>query len=422
MNVAIIGSGGREHTIGWKLSQNKNVDNIYFIAGNGGTSIIGTNVSIDELDFEKIKNFILDKDIKLVVVGPETPLVNGIVDYLNKNIQQEIYIIGPSALGAKLEGSKEFAKEFMIRHNIPTASFQSFDKSEINKAIDFMKKNGSPFVLKVDGLAAGKGVIILDKIEEAIVELKNIFDGKFGESGKKVVIEKFLKGIELSVFVITDGKKYKTLPTSKDYKRIGDFDTGLNTGGMGAVSPVPFADNNLMEKIEEKIIKPTINGFEKENIEYVGFVYFGLMIVNNEPFVIEYNTRLGDPETQAVIPRIENDFLEMLIKLSSGKIEQIELKINPQTAVSVVLASGGYPENYQKNKQITGLENLQDKMIFHAGTKKIEDKYFTTAGRVLAITSLGQNIDEARNKSYETINKIKFENSYYRKDIGLDLL
>lgn len=422
MNVAIIGSGGREHTLGWKLSQNKNVDDIYFISGNGGTSIIGTNLSIDVLDFENIKNTILDKNIKLVVVGPEIPLVNGIVDYLNKNIQKKIFIIGPSALGAKLEGSKEFAKEFMFRHNIPTSEFQSFDKEQTSEAIEFMKKIDSPFVLKVDGLAAGKGVIILDKIEDAIGELKNIFDGKFGESGNKVVIEKFLKGIELSVFVITDGKKYKILPTSKDYKRIGDFDSGLNTGGMGAVSPVPFADEELMKKIEEKIIKPTINGFEKEKIKYVGFVYFGLMIVNNEPFVIEYNARLGDPETQAVIPRIENDFLEMLTKLSSGKIDEIELKINPQTAVSVVLASGGYPKNYKKNKQITGLENLQDKLIFHAGTKNIEGKYYTAGGRVLAITSLGQNINEARNKSYETINKIKFENSYYRKDIGLDLL
>jgi len=422
MDVLILGSGGREHTLGWKLSQSKKIENIFFAPGNGGTNLIGTNIKIDILDFESIKNFIEKNNIELVVVGPEIPLVKGITDYLHENLKKTIHIIGPSAKGAKLEGSKEYAKEFMKRHNVPTANHKSFQKTEFDDAIAFMKQIHKPYVIKADGLAAGKGVLIIDNLDEASAELKKIFSGKFGEAGKKVVIEEFLEGIELSVFVLTDGKSYKILPTSKDYKRIGESDTGLNTGGMGAVSPVPFANETLMKKIENRIIQPTINGLSEENIDYSGFLYFGLMNKHGEPFVIEYNCRLGDPETQAVIPRIKNDFADLLIKLSSGNITNIELDISEQTAVSIVLASGGYPENYEKNKLITGTDTQKNKLIFHAGTKKIENKIYSNGGRVITVTSLGSNILEAKAKTLEIIKDINFEKKYYRKDIGLDLL
>lgn len=422
MDVLVIGSGGREHTLGWKLLQSENIDNIFFAPGNGGTNLIGTNITINILDFESIKKFIEEKNIELVVVGPEIPLVEGITDYLNANLQKVIHIIGPSAEGAKLEGSKEFAKKFMKRHNVPTARYKAFQKTEFDNAVTFMKQIHKPYVIKADGLAAGKGVLIIDNLKEASAQLKEIFSGKFGEAGEKVVIEEFLDGIELSVFVLTDGKNYKILPTSKDYKRIGESDTGLNTGGMGAVSPVPFADEALMKKIEEKIIKPTINGLAKENINYTGFLYFGLMNKFGEPYVIEYNCRLGDPETQAVIPRIKNDFADLLTKLSSGNIVNIELDISEQTAVSIVLASGGYPENYEKNKLISGIENQNNNLIFHAGTKIIENKIYSNGGRVLAITSLGNNILDAKTKTFDIIKNINFEKMYYRKDIGLDLL
>ncbi len=422
MNVAIIGSGGREHTLGWKLNQSKSIDEIFFLPGNGGTNSIGTNISIGILDFENIKNIILEKNIELIIIGPEIPLVHGLVDYLNKNINKKLYIIGPSAQGAKLEGSKEYAKKFMSRHNIPTSKYKSFKKTQYQDAIDFMQQIGKPIVIKADGLAAGKGVLIIEDLEEAKIKLEEIFEGKFGEAGDKVIIEQFLKGIELSIFVLTDGINYKILPTSKDYKRIGEADTGLNTGGMGAVSPVPFANDILMQKIEEKIIKPTIKGLEKEEIEYKGFLYFGLMNVKGEPFVIEYNARLGDPETQAVIPRIENDFAHILLELSKGNLKNTELKISNKTALTVVLASKGYPEKYEKNKQINGLEKLQDKLIFHAGTIIAENKFFTNGGRVLAVTSLGKDINEVRKQTYCTIEKIEFQNKYYRNDIGLDLI
>ncbi|MEA3452157.1 MAG: phosphoribosylamine--glycine ligase [Bacteroidota bacterium] len=422
MDVLVIGSGGREHTLGWKLLQSENIYNIFFAPGNGGTNLIGTNITINILDFESIKKFIEEKNIELVVVGPEIPLVEGITDYLNANLQKVIHIIGPSAEGAKLEGSKEFAKKFMKRHNVPTARYKAFQKTEFDNAVTFMKQIHKPYVIKADGLAAGKGVLIIDNLKEASAQLKEIFSGKFGEAGEKVVIEEFLDGIELSVFVLTDGKNYKILPTSKDYKRIGESDTGLNTGGMGAVSPVPFADEALMKKIEEKIIKPTINGLAKENINYTGFLYFGLMNKFGEPYVIEYNCRLGDPETQAVIPRIKNDFADLLTKLSSGNIVNIELDISEQTAVYIVLASGGYPENYEKNKLISGIENQNNNLIFHAGTKIIENKIYSNGGRVLAITSLGNNILDAKTKTFDIIKNINFEKMYYRKDIGLDLL
>ena len=422
MDVLVLGSGGREHTLGWKLSQSKKIENIFFAPGNGGTDIIGTNIKIDILDFEKIKDFVEKKNIELVLIGPEIPLVEGITDYLHENLKKAIHIIGPSAKGAKLEGSKEYAKKFMIRHNVPTAAYKAFQKTEFDEAISFMKQIHKPYVIKADGLAAGKGVLILDNLDEASAELKEIFSGKFGEAGEKVVIEEFLEGIELSVFVLTDGKNYKILPTSKDYKRIGESDTGLNTGGMGAVSPVPFADETLMKKIEDKIIQPTINGLSEENIDYTGFLYFGLMNKHGEPYVIEYNCRLGDPETQAVIPRIKNDFADLLMQLSSGNITNIKLDISEQTAVSIVLASGGYPENYEKNKLISGTDTQKNELIFHAGTKKVENKIYSNGGRVLTVTSLGNNILEAKAKTLETIKGINFEKKYYRKDIGLDLL
>ncbi len=422
MKALILGSGGREYTLGLKLSQNTKISELFFLPGNGGTLNLGQNVAIDILDFQKILSFINDKKIDLVVVGSEMPLVNGIVDFLNEELSEKIKIIGPSQKGANLEGSKAFAKEFMLKHNIPTANYKSFSNNEYNDAINFLKTLKPPYVIKADGLAAGKGVLILDNIEQAASELKQIFSGKFGNAGNSVVIEEFLNGIELSVFAVTDGENYKILPTSKDYKKAGNNDTGLNTGGMGAVSPVPFANDNLMQKIEQKIIKPTFDGLKNDGITYKGFLYFGLMNVNNDPYVIEYNVRLGDPETQAVLPRIESDFANLMIAIADNKIKDYELKINPQTAVSVVLASGGYPETYEKNKKITFNNVSKDVLVIHAGTKFEDNELLTNGGRVLTITAFGNNINEARSVAYKTVDAISFDKKYFRNDIGLDLL
>jgi phosphoribosylamine--glycine ligase len=422
MNILIIGSGGREYTLGWKIKQSKKAKNIFFIPGNGGTNLLGKNININILDFDNIKNFIQKENIDLVVVGPEQPLIAGITDFLKSNLNKKTIIIGPSQKGAMLEGSKDFAKQFMQKYNIPTAKYKSFDKNSYLEACKFLEKLQAPYVLKADGPAAGKGVLIIDNIEEAKNKLKEIFDGKFGNAGNKVVIEQFLNGTELSIFIITDGKNYKILPSSKDYKRIGEADTGLNTGGMGAVSPVPFVNKNLLKNIEQKIIIPTIKGLQKENIEYIGFLYFGLMIKDNEAFVIEYNARLGDPETQVVIPRIKNDLLEILIATSTQNLDKIKIEEKEQTAITIIIASGGYPEKYEKNKIISGLENSSDCLIFHAGTSLKQNKFYTNGGRVLAITAFGSNINEARNIAYNTVNKINFDKKYYRKDIGLDLI
>jgi len=422
MNTLVIGSGGREYTIGLKLRQSTKINNVFFAPGNGGTSNIGENINIDIDDFDAIYSSIKKNNIELVVVGPEPPLVNGIVDYLKNKKDASLKIVGPSAKGAMLEGSKAFSKEFMLKNSIPTANHKSFTSSELNNAIKFLEELSAPYVLKADGLAAGKGVLILDKIEDAIDELKQMFSGKFGKASEKVVIEEFLDGIELSVFVVTDGKNYKILPNSKDYKRIGDNDTGLNTGGMGAVSPVPFADEAFMKKIEERIIKPTITGLQKNNIEYKGFIFFGLIKVNNEPYVIEYNVRMGDPETQVVLPLIESDFAEMMIAVADEKVNEYEIKISDKTALTVVLASGGYPENYEKNKEISIGTLEKSTFVVHAGTKIEDEKLYTSGGRVITVTATANNILSAKKLAYDAINKIEFDKKYYRNDIGLDLL
>ena len=422
MNAVIIGSGGREHTLGWKVAQSNKIDKVFFIPGNAGTLSVGENINIDINNFDEIKNFIVEKNIKLIVVGPEQPLVKGLSNYLRKELPEDSIIVGPSKEGAQLEGSKIFAKKFMQRHNIPTAKFGTFNKNQVDEAIDFLKTFEPPYVLKADGLAAGKGVLIIDNFDDATNALKEMFSGKFGTASENVVIEQFLKGIELSVFILTDGKKYIILPTSKDYKRIGDGDTGLNTGGMGAVSPVPFATPDFLQKIEKKIIRPTIEGLNAENIDYKGFLYFGLMKVGDEPYVIEYNVRMGDPETQVVIPRIKSDLVSLFEDMHNGTLDSKKLEITQETAVTVVIASGGYPEKYEKNKKIEGLDKVKDCKIFHAGTKYIENSIYTNGGRVLAVTCFGKNIEDARKNVYNSIKLIKFDRNYYRQDIGLDLI
>ncbi|MFC2137888.1 phosphoribosylamine--glycine ligase [Bacteroidota bacterium] len=423
MNVLVLGSGGREHALAWKIAQSKLLSNLYIAPGNAGTGEVGENINIGVNDFESIKDFIIERKIDLLVVGPEDPLVRGIYDYL-KDIRElsNLRIIGPSKAGATLEGSKDWAKRFMERHQIPTAKFKSFTSENISDAINYLDIIPAPYVLKADGLAAGKGVLIIDNKEDAIDELNKMFEGKFGDAGKTVVIEEFLSGIELSVFVLTDGKDYIILPEAKDYKRIGEGDTGLNTGGMGAISPVTFADNDFMQKIEKRIIQPTINGFEKEKIDYKGFVFFGLIKVNNDPYVIEYNVRMGDPEAQVVIPRVKNDLLDIFIKIADGRIKDIEIEISEDNAITVVMVSGGYPEAYDKNIKIQIDEpKIQSSIIFHAGTKISDSKLVTNGGRVIAISSFGKSIREALEKSYQTIKSIHFNKSYYRTDIGFDL-
>lgn len=422
MNVLLIGSGGREHALAWKMAQSKKLDKLFIAPGNAGTAHVGINVNIKTTDFENLGKFCLENHVSMVIVGPEEPLVKGITDYfLSTPSLKEILIIGPAKLGATLEGSKDFAKEFMMRHNIPTARYKSFSKETLADAVSFLKTLEPPYVLKADGLAAGKGVVILSDIKEAENELKEMFSGKFGDAGNKVVIEEFLSGIEVSVFALTDGESYIILPEAKDYKRVGEGDTGLNTGGMGSISPVPFADKVFMQKVEERIVKPTIDGLKKENIPYCGFVFFGLIKVKNEPYVIEYNVRMGDPETEVVMPRIQSDLIEMFESVATKNLKSYELKVDPRTAAAVMLVSGGYPGAYVNGKEIHNLEQVSGSIVFHAGTKQDGNTIVTNGGRVLAVTSYGNSIQEAIGKSNNYANIIKFDGKHFRNDIGFDL-
>jgi len=422
MNILILGSGGREHTIAWKIKQSKKADKVFVAPGNAGTELCCTNVNLSPENFEEIKTFVLNNNIKLVVVGPEAPLVAGVVDFFKQDNQlKNISIIGPDKKGAMLEGSKAFSKEFMIKYNIPTAKYKSFTKNNIEDGYNFLESLKSPYVLKADGLAAGKGVLIIDDINEAKTSLNEMLSGMFGDASNTVVIEEFLDGIEVSYFVISDGENYLLLPEAKDYKRIGEGDTGLNTGGMGAVSPVPFANNEFTQKIKNRIINPTIKGLKEEGIDYKGFIFFGLIKVDGEPKVIEYNVRMGDPETEVVIPRIKSDLLDILTKVSSQELNTVEIEFNNETAVTVMLVSGGYPEAYEKNKEITGLDKIDNQTIFHAGTKLDNNKILTSGGRVIAVSSFGNNIEDALKKSFEKAEIIKFDKKNYRKDIGFDL-
>ncbi|MDO5104659.1 phosphoribosylamine--glycine ligase [Capnocytophaga sp.] len=422
-NILILGSGGREHAFALKISQSPLCNQLYVAPGNGGTHQVATNVSVNPTDFQSVKQFVLEKQITMVVVGPEDPLVQGVYDFFEEDEQlQHIQVIGPSKKGAQLEGSKEFAKQFMQRHNIPTAKYESFTKETAEQGCKFLESMQPPYVLKADGLAAGKGVLIISDLKEAQTELKNmLLNEKFGSASQKVVIEEFLDGIELSCFVLTDGKNYKILPTAKDYKRIGENDQGLNTGGMGAVSPVPFANADFMEKIENRIVKPTIAGLQKDKIEYKGFIFIGLIKVKGEPYVIEYNVRMGDPETEVVLPRIESDLVPIFESLREQTLDNVTIDINPQSAVTVMLVSGGYPKDYEKGKHITGTENVEGSIVFHAGTSLKNNELQTSGGRVLAVTSFGNDFKEALQKSYKNIEKIHFEKMYFRKDIGFDL-
>ena len=423
INILVLGSGGREHTFCWKLAQSQLTNQLFIAPGNGGTADLATNLDIGVNDFEKIKKAVLQNQIKLVIVGPEDPLVNGVHDFfLSDQALKDIPVIGPQKLGATLEGSKEFAKAFMLRHNIPTAQYGSFTAENIDQGYDFLEQMKSPYVLKADGLAAGKGVLIIEDLNEAKIELANmLLDKKFGAASSKVVIEEFLTGIELSCFVLTDGKDYLTFPMAKDYKRIGEGDKGLNTGGMGAVSPVPFTDDQFYQKIHQRIVKPTIEGLHKDNIPYVGFVFIGLIKVGEDPYVIEYNVRMGDPETQVVLPRIKNDLGELLLAAAERRLSQIEIEIDDRSATTVVAVSGGYPEKYEKGKEITGLENVKGSTVFHAGTTIKEGKTVTNGGRVLAVTSYGEDHSFALKQSYNQVEKINFEGIYFRGDIGFDL-
>ncbi len=422
MNVLILGSGGREHAFAWKIAQSTQLQNLYIAPGNAGTAHCGTNVNIAVTDFEAIKNFVWEKDIDLVLVGPEDPLVKGIHDFfLSDAVLKDIPVIGPKKDGAMLEGSKDFSKQFMMRHGVPTARYASFTKSTVEEGKTFLETLQPPFVLKADGLAAGKGVLIIDGMNEAKAELENMLGGKFGEAGNTVVIEEFLKGIELSVFVLTDGKSYKLLPAAKDYKRIGEGDTGLNTGGMGAVSPVPFADEAFLKKVEEKIVKPTVAGLNADGIDYRGFIFIGLMNCGGEPFVIEYNCRMGDPETEVVIPRIKSDLLDLLEGVATQTLHEKTYETISETATTVVMVSGGYPGNFEKGKVVSGLGNPGDSIVFHAGTKQEGEAVLTNGGRVFAITSFGKTIREAVSKSFGTADKITYEGKYLRRDIGKDL-
>ena len=423
MNVLVLGSGGREHAIITSFTNSKLVNKIYALPGNGGTSTIATNIQGDVNDFKKIKEEVINNNISLVFVGPEDPIVNGIYDFFKSdNSLKNIKIIAPSKLAGQLEGSKEFAKKFMERYNIPTAKHGTFTKDNIDQSDAFLESMNPPYVLKADGLAAGKGVLIIDNLQNAKDELRSmILDKKFGDSSSKVVIEEFLDGIELSCFVLTDGKNYKTLPFAKDYKKIGEGDTGLNTGGMGAISPVPFLDNKFLEKIEERIIKPTIHGIKKENMEYMGVVFIGLIKVGQDPYVIEYNVRMGDPETEVVFPRIKNDLLDLFNSMGSTEFEDIKLQIDDRHAATIIMVSGGYPLDYEKNKIISGLTEETDSIIFHAGTKKVDDNFLTNGGRVIAVTSFSENYKDAIKTSYDQIKKISFDQAYFRQDIGFDL-
>lgn len=422
MNVLLLGSGGREHAFAWKIHQSDHCSQLFIAPGNAGTALLGTNLDVDPGDFEAVKHIVLDKDIGMVIVGPEAPLVKGIYDFFQGDAElRGIPFIGPSREGARLEGSKAYAKKFMESRGIPTARYREFTADNLEEGLQYIKDQQPPIVLKADGLAAGKGVLILSDVKEAQQEFRAMLEGKFGAAGEKVVIEQFLDGIEFSVFALTDGRDYLVLPVAKDYKRIGEGDTGLNTGGMGSVSPVPFVDKTLMEKVEERVIRPTIEGLDEEGIEYKGFVFFGLIRVDGEPYVIEYNCRMGDPETQVVLPRLKNDLMELFLATHEGRLREVKIEKDERAAAAVILVSGGYPEAYEKGKVITGLDKVRDSFVFHAGTKNRNGHLVTNGGRVLAITSYGQNIREALEKSNANAAVVQFEGKYFRKDIGFDL-
>lgn len=422
MNVLLIGSGGREHALAWKIAQSKKLTKLFIAPGNAGTAALGTNINIAVNDFNKLGEFASENKIDMVVVGPEDPLVNGISDYFSSNENlKNISVFGPSKKGAMLEGSKEYAKEFMLKHNIPTAKYFTVTNTDIDKGLSFLETMKVPYVLKADGLAAGKGVLIIENIDEAKNELKTMLDGKFGQASKKVVIEEFLSGIELSAFVITDGKNYIMLPEAKDYKRIGEGDTGLNTGGMGCVSPVPFASSEFMKKVEDRIIAPTINGLNKEGIPYIGFIFFGLMNCEGDPYVIEYNVRMGDPETEVIMPRLECDMIDVFLAASNNELDKVKISISKDACTTIMLVSGGYPGSYAKGKLITNLDKIDDCILFHAGTKLENGQVFTNGGRVLAVSALAEDFRTALEKCYKNANIITFENVNYRSDIGFDL-
>ena len=424
MNVLILGSGGREHAFALKLQESNKINQLFVAPGNAGTDKIATNININPTDFNAVKKTVLENDIKMVVVGPEAPLVEGVHDFfLADSDLKDIPVIGPKKDGALLEGSKDFSKQFMQKHGVPTARYQSFTKDNLEDGFNFLETLEPPYVLKADGLAAGKGVLILNSLDEAKSELEEMVSNqKFGEASATVVIEEFLKGIELSVFVLTDGKDYKILPSAKDYKRIGEGDVGLNTGGMGAISPVPFADEAFLNKVEELVVKPTIAGLQKDGIDYRGFIFIGLMNDNGNPSVVEYNVRMGDPETEVVLPRIESDLFELFDGVANQTLAEKSFSVVDKTATTVMLVSGGYPEAYQKNKEITGFNDIQDSLVFHAGTTIKDGKVVSSGGRVMAVTSFGNTIEEALEKSYRSINKIHFDKMNYRKDIGFDLV
>ncbi len=423
MRILLLGSGGREHAFAWKMAQSPRCEQLFIAPGNAGTAAHGTNVTLQPIDFQSIKTFCLKENIALVVVGPEEPLVRGIVDFFKADAEiSHIPVVGPTADGARLEGSKAWAKAFMKRHKIPTAGYREFTFKEVEAGVEFLEKHPLPIVLKADGLAAGKGVVICQSNEEAVAEFREMLGGQFGEAGSRVVVEEFLAGIEFSVFVLTDGKSFKILPEAKDYKRIGEGDTGPNTGGMGAVSPVPFATPEMMKKVEERIIKPTVRGLRKEKIGYSGFVFLGLIVVGGEPFVIEYNCRMGDPETEAVLPRLKNDLVEIFEKLAAGQLSKVRIRTDRRAAATVVVVSGGYPGSYKKGLTIKGLEKIKGSIAFHAGTRQAGDEVLTDGGRVLAITTLGRDFQKAAARSVGNAGKAKFTGRFFRRDIGQDLI
>ena len=424
MRVLLLGSGGREHALAWKIAQSSILDQLFIAPGNAGTRQFGKNIPLSPIDFIAVKNFVLENNIEMVVVGPEEPLVLGIYDFFVGDTElSKIPVIGPSKFGAQLEGSKDFAKAFMNRHSIPTAKYATFTIENLEEGLTFLKNMKSPYVLKADGLAAGKGVLIIHDLDEAQAELKSMLQHeKFGEASKKVVIEQFLDGIELSVFIVTDGHSFKLLPEAKDYKRIGEGDTGPNTGGMGAISPVPFADAAFMDKVHNRIIVPTVKGLKSEGIVYKGFVFFGLICVKGDPYVIEYNCRMGDPETEVVIPRLKSDILDLFEGIASNTLSERDIQFIDKSAATVMMVAGGYPDVYEKGKQIYGLNSVVDSLVFHAGTIADGPSVLTSGGRVLAVTSYGKNIEVAIEKAYEAVSKISFEGAYYRKDLGQDVL